>query len=97
MAASQSTAASNEWTAYYDRFPYFSHDKIRIYRLKRKTPSKNFILYAIPRKVEVMHASLVLKDGIYGINEKNEKELLEKANSQFADMMDAITRFQQDD
>ena len=29
MSTSPHTASSKEWTAYYDRFPYFSHDKIR--------------------------------------------------------------------
>lgn len=60
-----------------------------IEKLQTISVRDRFYFHRIPKKFEVSHASLVLKDPI-----TNRGEVLEKQNPQFKEMMEAITVFE---
>lgn len=65
-----------------------------IFNLQKITPSDRFTFYRIPKEGKVSHASVVLKENVEVNDALKGKVILEKANPEFTDMMEAITNFQ---
>lgn len=59
--------------------------------LQDKTPPERFTFHKIPKSQNVAHASVVLKDSIFDLDNN---ELLEKKYEHFDKMMEAITKFE---
>lgn len=70
-----------------------------IKKLGEKTAKGNFTSFFIPRAVKVGHAELVLEQPIFASGGPSEAQAapLEKANPRFADMMAAVSRFENGD
>ena len=66
-----------------------------IRNLQEKTPPESFTSYFIPKSEDVSHASLVLEEPIYAPDAAEGEKPLEEANPKFAEMMGAVTAFQQ--
>lgn len=64
-----------------------------ICKLQKKTPSDRFKFHIIPKKEKVSHASVVLKNPIYAMDNN---KMLEKEYEDFDKMMKAITEFEKD-
>jgi esterase/lipase len=83
----------------FDKYVFAAHSECDVTAdidgiedLKKVTNPEKFEFYRIPRSLDVSHANVVLKDSI--INPGNQVEVLEKANPDFQNMMDAISVFE---
>jgi pimeloyl-ACP methyl ester carboxylesterase len=66
----------------------------KINGLKRVTSKDQFVPFIIPKEARVDHACVVLKKPIYAIGSQRSDNPLEVANPVFAQMMDALGRFE---